>query len=577
MLEIRQTIRRLWPYIRPFKRQLWVIFMSGLIMAILTPLTIQLVNLLYKAFETKDAALGAWIPFAFPALYLILGPTRYINTRESKYISELIVARIRKRLLDQFMHLNLSFHNKFGSGSGGLLSRVLNDTTVLQEGLFYFVDLVREPITAAFIIATMFSLNWKLTLFTFAMAPIFGIVMKQVRRSLRKYGYLNREAMEDLTGILKESLDGVRVIQSFNLEEKQLARFDQNQTRYLDTRRKIISREEAVSPVNELVGALAFMGLSYFAFQEIFAGRSSVGEFTAFIMAAGILQLPIKKIQNAMVKLQQTVVVTERLFDLIESTSRVPQIETPKPFPKHWSKIKFENVTFSYGEERVLKNVNLEINRGEVIALVGESGSGKSTFVNLLERFFDPTGGRILIDNTPISDFDLKDLRRNIALVTQDVFLFRDSIGNNIKAGDLEKPASPADAARMANAAPFIEKTPQSYESDVGERGGLLSGGEKQRVSIARAIYKDAPVLILDEATSALDSVSELEVQKGLQQLMEGRTVFVIAHRLSTIFSADRILVMKKGEIVEQGSHQELLSKKGEYFNFFALQTGVGG
>ncbi len=546
-------------------------------MAVFTPLTIQLVNLLYKAFETKDAELGAWIPFAFPALYLILGPARYISTRESKYISELVVARIRKRMLDQFMHLNLSFHNKFGSGSGGLLSRVLNDTTVLQEGLFYFVDLVREPITALFIIATMFSLNWKLTLFTFIMAPIFGIVMKQVRRSLRKYGYLNREAMEDLTGTLKESLDGVRVIQSFNLEEKQLTRFDQNQTRYLDTRRKIISREEAVSPVNELVGSLAFMGLSYFAFQEIFAGRSSAGEFTAFIMAAGILQPPIKKIQNAMVKLQQTIVVTERLFDLIESTSRVPQIAAPKPFPKDWSKIKFENVSFSYGEERVLKNVNLEINKGEVIALVGESGSGKSTFVNLLERFFDPTGGRILIDGTSISDFDLKDLRKNIALVTQDVFLFRDSIGNNIQAGDLTKSAAPSDAARMANATPFIEKTPKGFESDVGERGGLLSGGEKQRVSIARAIYKDAPVLILDEATSALDSVSELEVQKGLQQLMQGRTVFVIAHRLSTIFSANRILVMKKGEIVEQGSHQELLQKKGEYFNFFTLQTGVGG
>lgn len=546
-------------------------------MSLLTPLSIQLVNLLYKAFETKDPQLGSWIPFAFPALFIVLGPARYINTRESKYISELVVARVRARMLDQFMHLNLSFHNKFGSGSGGLLSRVLNDTTVLQEGLFYFVDLIREPVTAIFILASMVALNWKLTLFTFALAPVFAIVMKQVRRSLRKYGYMNREAMEDLTGTLKESLDGVRVIQSFNLEEKQLARFDQNQSRYLHTRRKIISREEAVSPVNEFMGALAFMGLSYFAFHEIFAGRSSAGEFTAFITAAGILQPPIKKIQNALVKMQQTIIVTERLFDLIESTSRVPQIAAPKSFPKTWNKITFRNVTFSYGAETVLKNVNLEIKRGEIIALVGESGSGKSTFVNLLERFFDPTSGEILVDDTPITSFDLKDLRKNIALVTQDVFLFRDSIANNIQAGDLTKTESPIDAAKMANASNFIEKTPKGYESDVGERGGLLSGGEKQRVSIARAIYKDAPVLILDEATSALDSVSEMEVQKGLQQLMQGRTVFVIAHRLSTIFNADRILVMKKGEIVEQGSHQELLSRKGEYFNFFSLQTGVGG
>lgn len=577
MLEIRQTFARLWPFIKPFKKQLWIIFVSGVVMAALTPLSIQLVNLLYKAFETKDQSLGSWIPFAFPALFLLLGPARYIHTVQSKYISELIVARIRRRLLDQFMHLNLSFHNSFGSGSGGLLSRVLTDTAILQEGLFYFVDLIREPVTAVLILATMVHLNWKLTLFTFITSPVFIIVMRQVRRSLRKYGYMNREAMDDLTSTLKESLDGVRVIQSFNLEEKQLNRFQSNQNRYLDTRHKIITREEAVSPINEFMGALAFMGLSYFAFHEIFAGRSTAGEFTAFIMAAGILQPPIKKIQNAMVKMQQTIIVTERLFDLIESSKRVPQIASPLPFPKNWNRIKFDNVTFSYGAETVLKNVTLEIKRAEVIALVGESGSGKSTFVNLLERFFDPSTGQILIDDTPITNLDLKSLRQNIALVTQDVFLFRDSIANNIQAGDLTKTIAPTDAARMANAANFIEKTPKGYESDVGERGGLLSGGEKQRVSIARAIYKDAPVLILDEATSALDSVSELEVQKGLQQLMQGRTVFVIAHRLSTIFSADRILVMKKGEIVEQGSHQELLSRKGEYFNFFSLQTGVGG
>jgi ATP-binding cassette subfamily B protein/subfamily B ATP-binding cassette protein MsbA len=251
----------------------------------------------------------------------------------------------------------------------------------------------------------------------------------------------------------------------------------------------------------------------------------------------------------------------------------VPETTNPKPFPKHWNRIVFRDVCFSYGGEMVLKSANLTIERGQVVALVGESGSGKSTLVNLLERFYDPTSGQILIDDIPITEFSLHDLRHNVALVTQDVFLFRDSIARNIHAGDFEKdPVRVEEAAKLANAHGFISTTKKGYESPVGERGSFLSGGEKQRVSIARAIFKDAPILILDEATSALDSVSEMEVQKGLNHLLKGRTALVIAHRLSTVFNADNIVVMKKGEIVEQGTHKELIAKAGEYHNFFQLQ-----
>ena len=250
-----------------------------------------------------------------------------------------------------------------------------------------------------------------------------------------------------------------------------------------------------------------------------------------------------------------------------------PQIKNPKPFLTGWKQIRFKNVSFAYGQELVLKNFSMTVNRGEVVALVGESGSGKSTVVNLLGRFFDPTSGQIYIDETPINEFDLKDLRKHIALVTQDVFLFRDSISENIQSGNLErKDRNVEAAAKAANAHQFISSFPKAYDNPVGERGGFLSGGEKQRISIARAIFKDAPILILDEATSALDSVSELEVQKGLQKLMEGRTAFVIAHRLSTIFNSDRILVMKRGEVVEHGTHKSLLEKGGEYSHFYNLQ-----
>ncbi|MEK7355333.1 MAG: ATP-binding cassette domain-containing protein, partial [Bdellovibrionota bacterium] len=299
--------------------------------------------------------------------------------------------------------------------------------------------------------------------------------------------------------------------------------------------------------------------------------------FVSFLVAAGLLQAPIKKLQDAGVKIQQSVVVTERVFSILDSTSEVPQAKNPRPFPRDWKTITFKNVSFKYGGELTLKNVNLTVKRGEIVALVGESGSGKSTLVNLLERFYDPTSGEILIDDVPLDQIDLRDLRHNVALVTQDVFLFRDTIERNIHAGDFGKKIDDVEkSAKLANAHSFISATPARYKSPVGERGSFLSGGEKQRVSIARAIFKDAPILILDEATSALDSVSEMEVQKGLQHLMEGRTAFVIAHRLSTVFNANRILVMKKGEIVEQGNHETLVASGGEYHRFFQLQVSQG-
>jgi len=285
------------------------------------------------------------------------------------------------------------------------------------------------------------------------------------------------------------------------------------------------------------------------------------------------LSPPVKKLQESYVRIQETIVAADRAYSILENPGEVPQAESTKPFPKDWKTITYQNVNFSYGAERILKNVNLTIHRGEMVAFVGSSGSGKSTMVNLLERFFDPTQGEILIDQTPIREINLKDLRANIALVTQDVFLFSDSIERNIWAGDFSKSKDGViPAAQSANAHGFIMRTPKGYQNQVGDRGNLLSGGEKQRISIARAIFKDAPLLILDEATSALDSQSEVEVQKGLDHLMQGKTALVIAHRLSTVAKAHKIVVMRAGEIVEIGTHQSLLQNAGEYHSLHQLQ-----
>lgn len=591
-----ESLRRLMPYIRPLKNQIILMFLLGFGVTLLSgllPIVIQLLVAIYERNELTilqklipdsvaeylpfgrptDEQVARYLPFFFPILFLFLGIFRFAHYTLLSYTAERIIAAIRMDLVRKIMRLNLSFHGSVERGSGALISRVFNDPVVLQYGLTFYVDLIREPIQAAIYLTYMIWLDWQLTLFALIFLPLFLFFTKKIAKSLRKYGTYGREAMEDLTATLKEVVDGIRVVQSFNLEKELESRFQQNLNHYLNTAKKIIMREQAWSPISEFLISFLVMAFAIYSIKKVLGGEADTSTFIGFIAAAGFLQAPIKKLQDAGVKIQQAIVVTERIFELLESKEEVPEAKNPKTFPKDWKTITFRNVTFTYGRETVLKGINLTVNRGEVVAIVGESGSGKSTLVNLLERFYDPTSGEILIDDIPISEIALDDLRKNIALVTQDVFLFRDSVRRNIHAGDFTKPVDGVEsAAKLANAHNFISAIPQGYETPVGERGAFLSGGEKQRVSIARAIFKDAPILILDEATSALDSVSEMEVQKGLNHLLENRTAFVIAHRLSTIFNADRIIVMKKGRIVEEGNHETLLKKGGEYYNFFQLQ-----
>ncbi len=615
---ILSSLRRLWPYIRPFKRDLILMFVFGYTLTVLTGSIPFFATILFEVWSKSQTSvldrvltpgvlsvfpflegltrnkIAVYLPFAFPVLYGLIGIVRYTHYVLLNYTAERITAGLRVDMVRKIMRLNLTYHGSLERGSGGLISRVFSDTQLLQQGLNFYVDLLREPVQLAVFLGMMIFLDWKLTVYVILFVPFFLIMTKQVSRSLRKYGNFGRESMEDLTATLKESVDGIRVVQSFNLEREMQGRFTRYMTNYLQTAKSIIKREQAVSPFNEFTISFLVAAFAYYSINQVLFHGGDGAAFIGFFAAAGLMQESIKKLQDANVKIQQSIVANERVFSIINSQSEVPETAQPQPFPQDWKTITFKNVSFAYAGEMTLKNVNLTIKRGEHIALVGESGSGKSTLVNLLERFYDPTQGEILIDNTPINSVSLRDLRHNIALVTQDVFLFRDTIARNVQAGDFDK-AEKADqalnayrvrgeatedaeverAAKLANAHTFISATPKGYESPVGERGSFLSGGEKQRVSIARAIYKSAPILILDEATSALDSVSEMEVQKGLHHLMEGRTAFVIAHRLSTVFSADRILVMKKGEIVEQGTHQTLLEKQGEYFRFFQLQAGL--
>ncbi|QLY25350.1 ABC transporter ATP-binding protein [Bdellovibrio sp. KM01] len=566
-------IKKLVAEIKPHKSRMTVVAITGILNALATARVALLTKVLFDALSANNQQeLMKQVPIVI-GLGFIQAISRYYHIYNMNYISEAVVTRIREKLQYKFMRLNLSFHNNYAAGSGGLISRILNDIKTIQDGLRVIADIFLYPLLLVGLLINLIIIDWKLTLSVLIIAPVIGIILKSIARSMRKYIPREREALEYMTSTIKESLDGVRVIQSFNLERDMAKKLEDQGANYLSIRKTVYKRQEASGPATEFIAtALIPMILIYNSY-EIAAGRGTAGNIIGFIASLLMINAPIKKIQEAYVRIQEVVISVRRIFEIIDNPSEVPQTANPVPFPKDWKKIVYKDVSFAYGKDMILKNVNLEINRGEVVALVGASGSGKSTIVNLLERFFDATSGEILIDGVNIRDIGLVELRRNIALVTQDVFLFSDTIEKNIWAGDYNRDREDVQKmAKLANAHDFIMKTPQGYQSRVGDRGNLLSGGEKQRVSIARAMFKDAPVLILDEATSALDTASEIEVQKGLDHLMEGRTALVIAHRLSTIQKADKIVVMRSGEIVEIGTHASLLSLKGEYHNFHSLQ-----
>jgi ABC-type multidrug transport system, ATPase and permease components len=570
---MQAEIKKILEEVKPYKKTITIVAITGIAYAAASAQLALLVKTLFDALSSSDhGRILKLVPLAL-GLGLISSVGRYYHIYLMNYVSECVVQQLRQKLQQKFMRLSLSFHNNYAAGSGGLISRILNDIKVIQDGLRIVADIFLHPLLFIFLLGNLLYIDWKLTLATLLLVPVIATFLKSISRSLRKYIPPGQEALEVMTSTIKESLDGVRVIQSFNLEKEMGDRLISQSDDYLVTRKKVHSRIELAGPVTEFLATALVMLVLLYTSYEVAAGRATPGTFIGFVTSLLMVNQPIKKFQEAYVRLQEVVVAAKRVYAIIEAPHEVPESKVNQAFPRDWKKITYKDVTFSYGNEMILKGINLEIKRGEVVALVGASGSGKSTIVNLLERFFDASSGEILIDDVNILDINLKELRRHVALVTQDVFLFSDTIEKNIWAGDFDRSKEDVPAmAKLANAHEFIMKTPNGYQSRVGDRGNLLSGGEKQRVSIARAMFKDAPLLILDEATSALDTASEIEVQKGLDHLMEGRTALVIAHRLSTIQKADKIVVLKNGQIEEIGDHSTLIQKQGEYFRFHSLQ-----
>lgn len=567
-------LRTLWPEIKAHRGQLIIVILLGVFISGLKALVPELFGQLTEVWAGKDNIRFYQLPILISSIWIVSAIARYFHMFIMQYVAEQIALNLRRNLMNKYLSLNLSFHQNFVTGSGGLISRMMNDIFVIQNGFQKIADAVREPFLIIFIFGYLLYVDWKLTLFAMIGVPAFSIITKRIAMSIRKYSKLNQEAMERVSQTIKESLDGTRIVQSFNLQPEMRRRFEEEASEFLETRKKILSREESAGPISESLAALLICGIFIYVGFQIREGSITMATFMSFSFAIGLMQDSVKKVQGAFIKIQQSSVALGRLRIILDDTDEITDPVHAMPFPNDWKAIEFNDVSFQYDQEKVLDHVQLKIHRGEKIAFVGTSGSGKSTLMNLLPRFFDPTHGTIRIDNVDLRDIKVSELRSNVALVTQDVFLFSDTVARNIQSGDFSKSKEGVEAAaKLANAHTFISTQGRGYDARVGDRGNLFSGGEKQRISIARAIFKDAPILILDEATSALDSQSELDVQRGLEQLMKGRTALIIAHRLSTIRDCDRIVVMEKGRVLEIGSHQQLLDKNGPYAKFCQLQN----
>lgn len=555
-----------------FKPYLIVVAIAGIISAYLKGYISYFIKELLDAAEKQPDQLPRlmWVGLSIAFGMAI---TRYFHILLMNVASEKVSQSLRQKLQAKFMRLNLKFHNNYAAGSGGLISRSMNDIRIVHDGLRLFADLFTAPLIFIFLLQRLFELDTQMTIYIFIAAPVLAVFLKTVSKGIRKYSLRGIEQIEKMTSTLKESLDGVRTIQAFNLEKRMENKFKSQGSEFIHMRRKIHSLIESMGPITEFIATILILAVIYYFSVKIAAGVATASVLVAFITALLQLNEPIKKFQEAYVRIQETRVAAARVFDMLEEKSDIEELESASGFPENWQTIEYKNIGFSYAQENLIKNFDLTIQRGQVIAFVGESGSGKSTLANLLARFYDPQSGSIEIGHKNIKEIKLSELRKNIALVSQDVFLFSDTIENNILADrEVADMRAVERSAKAAHAHDFIMRLPLQYQTQTGERGNLLSGGEKQRVGIARAFLKDAPILILDEATSALDSISEEQVQRGLETLMKGRTTFVIAHRLSTIQNADLILVLNKGKIVERGTHTELLNKKGEYSRLFEMQ-----
>lgn len=557
-----------------------VMFMAMVCMMVMSAGTAAAAYLLKPAiddvFINKDVRMLKLIPLAIVIVYFIRSVAMYGQEYLMSYVGQNIIRRLRNTLYNSIQDLPLSFFQK--EKTGVLMSRVTNDVNIIKAMVSVAVTgSLRDCFAIMGLTFVIFYQIWELALIAFIVLPVSFYPIVIFGRKVRKVSTGCQEAMADMSSFLHETFAGNKIVKAFGMEPYEKKRFFEKTRRLLRLEMKEVKARAISSPINLFLGGVGAAAIIWYGGSRVIAGDYTTGTFISFLAAVLLLYAPIKNLSKLNNAIQQGLAATDRVFDIIEKKSEVKEQENPvviKPGPHS---VIFKNVSFKYEKGMVLKDININAKAGEILALVGMSGGGKTSLVNLIPRFYDVSKGSILIDETDIRDCSISSLREQIAIVTQDPILFNDTIKNNIAYGNRNASKDEIErAAKAAYAYDFIQSFPDKFDTTIGELGGRLSGGEKQRICIARALLKDAPILILDEATSSLDTESEMLVQKALENLMKGRTTFVIAHRLSTISYAHRIVVIVNGKIVEEGKHDELLESHGEFHKLYQMQFANG-
>jgi subfamily B ATP-binding cassette protein MsbA len=572
----QHPLRRLLGFSRPYRGRFVVALLAMLVYAAAsTGVALLVAPIIGRVLPGEDLGFRLWATLILVA-YLAKGVASYFSTYLMTDVGQRVVRDIRDRLFRHIVDQSAAFFARRTSGQ--LMSRIMNDVSQVQQAVSETIgDLIREGLSAVGYAGAMFYYDWRLALVAMVGAPIVVYPLVRLGQRVRRSTRRSQEHLEQLSHVTAEAFTGHRIVKAFGAERHEGERFSAASDRLYRTTLKVTSTLAVLPPIMEFLGGVAIVGLLWYGRQRIGSHRIDLATFLAFIFAAFMLYTPVKRLSRVNANLQQAIAAATRIFEILDTHSEVLDRPAAREISGLSRGIEFRDVSFAYDEgtgKGVLKNVSFSARPGQVIALVGLSGAGKTTLVNLLPRFYDVTGGAILMDGVDIRDITLKSLRTQIGIVTQETVLFDDTIANNIAYGAAR--TSPEDieaAARAAHAHEFIQQLPEKYGTRIGERGQRLSGGQRQRLAIARALLKNSPILILDEATSSLDAESELLVQDALANLMRNRTAFVIAHRLSTVRRADAIITLERGRVAEIGRHDELLAKAGGvYSKLYGLQ-----
>ncbi len=508
------------------------------------------------------------------SLFLLKNLSNYLAMFYSTFMRNGVLRDLRNDLYRKVISFPLAFYSE--KRKGDTISRLSGDVDEVKNSVLSVLEMiVREPLTILFSLITMLLISAKLTLFVFLFLPISGFLISKIGKSLKKRSLKVQEEQGVFLSILEETMGGLRIIKAFHAENLFQKKFEDSNERFYKHSNNVTNRQNLASPVSELLGIITIGVLLVFGGYLVFIDKTlEASFFIGYITLAYNILTPAKAIAKASYSIKRADGSAKRIFELLETENTITDIENPVQKEGFDEVISIKNISFKYEDQYVLKDFSLEIPKGKTVALVGQSGSGKSTIANLLTRFYDVNKGTIEIDGVDIKNISKVSLRGLMGIVSQDSILFNDTVANNLKLGKpLASDAELMEAAEISNSYEFIKDLPEGFETNIGDSGNKLSGGQKQRLSIARAVLKNPPIMILDEATSALDTESERLVQDALENMMKNRTSIVIAHRLSTIQNADKIVVLSKGKIVEQGKHQELLEKKGVYYSLVEMQS----